>query len=94
MPAVAFHAMYTAINANVSQQCGIKRHMNDFFGWRMFDIYKDLKVKVAKKVVESVHGTLDYIKPVSTEQAYSQEPEKIKYWHRNPAKCVAAEVAG
>jgi hypothetical protein len=76
MPAVAFHAMSTMINGNVSQKRGIKRHMNDFFGRRMFDVDKDLKAKVAKKLVEPVHDTLDYVKPFSTEQACSQEPEK------------------
>jgi hypothetical protein len=62
--AVNFHAMSTAIHANVSQQGGIKRHINDFFGRSMFEVDKDLKANVAKKVVEPVTGTMGYIKPV------------------------------
>jgi hypothetical protein len=89
-----FHAMYTAINANMSQQHGIKHHMNDFCDRRMFEIDTDLEAKVAKKVVESVQGILDYVKPVSTEHECSQDPEKITYRQHDPAKCVAVEVVG
>jgi hypothetical protein len=72
MPAVAFHTMPTAINANISQQQGIKRHLHDLFGQRMFQVDMDLKGKVTKKVVEPIHGVFNYAKPVLTKQEYSQ----------------------
>jgi hypothetical protein len=76
MPSVYLHTMSTAIHVNMSQQRDIKSHNHDFFGCRMFEVEKDLKAKVTKKVIEPVHSTLDCVKPVSTEQEHSPEPEK------------------
>jgi hypothetical protein len=43
---VSFHAMATAIHANVTQHRVIKRHFNDWEGHSMFEKYKALKDRI------------------------------------------------
>jgi hypothetical protein len=46
MNVVSFQAIVTAINANVSQQRGSKRHITVLFGRPMFEADKALKAVV------------------------------------------------
>jgi hypothetical protein len=50
MDAVTFQAMPTDINASVSTQRSIKRHINGFIGKRMFENDKALKACVDSQV--------------------------------------------
>jgi hypothetical protein len=84
--------MATAIHANVTQQRGITRHFNDWAGRSMFETYKALKDRIIENVINPTTGVFEYAKDTTTN--YSQPRERVKYWKRCPALCVAQDIAG
>jgi hypothetical protein len=56
MYSISFHAMATAIHANVTQQRGIKRQFNDWAGCRMFETDKALKDCIIENVIKPTTG--------------------------------------
>jgi hypothetical protein len=99
MDAVTFQAISTYINASVSTQRSIKRHINAFFGKRMFENDKALKSRVDSRVEPYTCGKFELSQVTANpkaalKDAYSMESEKIPYWYRDPSRCVAKYIAG
>jgi hypothetical protein len=82
----------TAINANVTQQRGIKRHFNDWKGHRMFETENALKDRIIENVIKPATRVFEYAK--DTPAKYSQPRKRVKYWKRCPTLCVAQDIAG
>jgi hypothetical protein len=85
MDADVFQVMATYINASVSTHHGIKRHINTFFGNRMFETDGALKARIEIRVEKSVCGKFEFTqlaadpKCVNTKDVYSRESEKVSY---------------
>jgi hypothetical protein len=91
MDSISFHAMATAIHANVTQRGGIKIHFNDWAGHRIFETDKALKDRIIENVIKPTTGVFEYAK--DTPAKYSQ-PRECVYWKRRPVLCVAQDIAG
>jgi hypothetical protein len=92
MDSISFHAMATAIHANVTQQRGIKRQFNDWAGCRMFETNKALKDRINENVIKPTTVVFEYAN--DTTAKYSQPRECVEYWKRCPTLCVAQDIAG
>jgi hypothetical protein len=77
MDYVLFHAMATAIHANMTQQRGIKRQFNDWAGRSMFEIDKALKDRIIENVTKPTTGVFECANDITT--TYSHPRERVKY---------------
>jgi hypothetical protein len=75
MDSISFHAMATAIQANVTQQRGINRHFNDWAGHTMFETEKALKDRIIDNVIKPTTGVFEYAKDTATK--YSQPRKRV-----------------
>jgi hypothetical protein len=78
MDSFSFHAMATAIHANMTQQYGIKRQCNDWTGRRIFETEKALKDRIIENMIGPITGVFEYAKDTTTK--CSQPREHVKYW--------------
>jgi hypothetical protein len=89
---VSFHAMATAIHANVTPHRGIKRHFNDWAGRSIFETSKALKDRIIENAIKPTTEVFEYAEDKTTK--YFQPRERVKYWKRCPTLCITQDIAG